>query len=84
MMAMQSYSNENSYVATDVSASMNHIEQYYDYSTAGEKTNDLYMYKVGNVSLPKQSKTSFQIFSAKIPYEDVYEVSLGDIGNYSY
>ncbi len=84
MMAMQTYANENSYVATDVSASMNHIEQYYDYSTAGEKTNDLYMYKVGKVSLPKQSKTSFQIFSAKIPYKDVYEVSLGDIVNYSY
>ncbi len=84
MQQMQTYSNENSYVATDASAANNQIEQYYDYSTEGEKTNDLYMYKLGSVSLPKQSKTSFQIFSVKLPYKDVYEVSLGDIVNYSY
>lgn len=85
MAQMQTYANDNSFVATDPNGGMgNHIEAYYDYAIGGEKTNDLYMYKVGNVSLPKQSKTSFLIFSTKIPYKDVYEVNVGDVVNYSY
>lgn len=57
---------------------------YTTYETAGEKTNDLYMYKLGKVSLPEKSKASFQVFSVKIPYKDVYEATIGDVANYSY
>jgi len=53
------------------------------YETQGEKTNDLYMYKLGKVNLPCKSKTSFQIFSVKVSYKDVYEVNMGDVSNYS-
>ena len=80
----QTYFNSNVFVAEERTTVGAEINQYYDYSTEGEKTNDLYMYRVGKVSLPTQSKTSFQIFSAKIPYKDVYEVNIGDVANYAY
>jgi hypothetical protein len=83
-LQMQSYANSNSFVATDHAMAETNFEADNDFTTEGEKTNDLYMYKLGNVTLPEQSKTSFQIFSAKLPYKDMYEVTIGDIVNYSY
>jgi hypothetical protein len=83
-MQMQTYANSNAYMANDRSILESNFESYNDYTTEGEKTNDLYMYKLGNVTLPQQSKTSFQIFSTKLPYKDMYEVTIGDIVNYSY
>lgn len=56
---------------------------YSTYNTTGEKTNDLYMYALGKVTIPKNTKTSLEIFSAKIPYKDIYEVTIGDVANYS-
>ncbi len=53
------------------------------YSTEGEKTNDLFMYTLGKVSLLKDTKTSFEIFSQKVNYKDVYEVNINDVVNYS-
>ncbi|MHC1706029.1 MAG: hypothetical protein AB9842_00770 [Bacteroidales bacterium] len=55
---------------------------YQTYETEGEKTGDLYMYNLGKVTIPKNSKASFQVFSQKIPYRDVYKVGLGDVVNY--
>jgi hypothetical protein len=57
---------------------------YGTYSTDGEKTNDLYMYKLGKVTMKKGTKTSFQVFSYNIPYKDVYDVDIYDVVNYSY
>ncbi len=57
-------------------------ELNYQYNTEGEKTNDLYIYKLGKVSLPKNSKSSFSIFSASLPYEDLYEVNINDYVNF--
>lgn len=54
----------------------------YTYNTEGEKTNDLYIYKLGKVSLPKNTKSSFSIFSSTIPYEDLYEVNINDYVNF--
>lgn len=79
----QSYINDNSFVSFDRSENVN-FEQFNEFNTEGEKTNDLYMYKIGNASLPMKSKNSFQIFSTKIPYKDVYDVKIGDVVNYSY
>jgi hypothetical protein len=56
---------------------------YQVYETAGEKTGDLFMYDLGKVTIPKNSKASFQVFSQKIPYYDVFKVSLTDVVNYS-
>jgi hypothetical protein len=58
-------------------------EDYQVYDTEGEKTNDLFMFKLGKVSIPKNSKASFPVFSQKIPYKDTYKVSIADIVNYS-
>lgn len=54
----------------------------YTYNTEGEKTNDLYIYKLGKVSLPKNTKSWFSIFSSSIPYEDLYEVNINDYINF--
>ncbi len=80
----QTYFTSNVFMAEERSAGDANIPQFYDYSTEGEKTNDLYMYRIGKVNLPMQSKSSFQIFSVKVPYKDVYEVNIGDVANYSY
>ncbi|HNW55204.1 MAG TPA: hypothetical protein PKN21_13090, partial [Bacteroidales bacterium] len=64
----QTYFTSNVFMAEERSAGDANIPQFYDYSTEGEKTNDLYMYRIGKVNLPMQSKSSFQIFSVKVPY----------------
>ncbi len=56
---------------------------YQTYTTEGDKTNDLYMYKLGKVSLTMNTKSQFAIFSANVPYEEVYEVDLYDQINYA-
>ncbi|MGD0709860.1 MAG: hypothetical protein ABR968_01630 [Bacteroidales bacterium] len=79
--AYQTYNaNDNNIPAATPSFSYN---DYSNYSTEGEKTNDLYMYKIGKVSLAKNIKTSFQIFSYNLPYKDVYEANIADVVNYS-
>lgn len=55
---------------------------YQTYATEGDKTNDLYMYKLGNTSLPMNSKSQFSIFSASVPYESIYECNVYDVSNY--
>ena len=56
---------------------------YTNYITDGDKSGDLYMYKLGKVSLPMNTKSSFSIFAANVPYEDVYNVNLYDVVNYA-
>jgi uncharacterized protein Veg len=83
VMQAQSY-YENAIVANDRSPVQTPVySDYGDYATEGEKTNDLYMYKLGKASLPKNSKTTFQIFSVRIPYKDMYEVSINDVVSYA-
>ncbi|HRY32979.1 MAG TPA: hypothetical protein P5531_08420 [Bacteroidales bacterium] len=55
---------------------------YQTYQTEGDKTGDLYMYDLGKVSIPKFSKAAFPVFSHKVPYRDVFRVTLGDINNF--
>lgn len=65
---------------------LDNVVEYADYTnyvTAGEKDEDLYRYKLGKVNIPKNSKTSFSIFSSDIPYEDIYEVNISDVVNYA-
>lgn len=57
--------------------------EYNNYVTTGDKDEDLYRYKLGKVNIPKNSKTSFNIFATEIPYEDIYEINLSDIVNYA-
>ena len=72
-------------LAEDVSSSSGNtvdFNNYYNYNTGGEKSNDLYFYKSGKVTLPINSKTSVMIFSQNTTYKDIYEVSIGDLVNY--
>jgi len=83
-LAVQSY--YDNFLADESAGAAQNIA-YNDFSafeTEGEKSNDLYMYKIGKVKLPEKSKTVFQIFSVKLPFKDVYEVNMGDIASYAY
>lgn len=53
-----------------------------EFGTNGEKTDDMYIYKLGKISLPNQSKGSFPIFASNVEYKDKYEGSIYDITNY--
>ena len=53
-----------------------------EFATTGEKTGDMYIYKLGKISLPNQSKGSFPIFAGNVEYKDKYEGSIYDITNY--
>jgi hypothetical protein len=81
---VQSYYSNAIYAEDRTASGYSGWDQYYTFETEGEKSGDLYMYKLGKKNLPARSKSSFQIFSVKIPYEDLYEVSVNDVVNYSY
>lgn len=55
-------------------------DAYFDnnFSTEGEKSDDLYIYKLGKVSVPKESKGSFPIFAGTVEYKDKYEGTIYD------
>ncbi|MFN8286136.1 MAG: hypothetical protein U0V74_05245 [Chitinophagales bacterium] len=52
------------------------------YSTEGEKNDDQYIYKLGKVSIPNQSKGSFPIFAGNVEYKDKYEGTIYDFTNF--
>jgi hypothetical protein len=54
------------------------------YTTEGDKSNDLYFYKLGKVSIPMNTKSLFNIYSVTVPFEDNYEVNIPDVTNYVY
>ena len=73
---------DNSVVSEEKSNDISGYNGTYQWTTDGEKTNDLYVYKLGRVSLPKNTKSSFSIFSSSLPYEDLYEVNIYDYVNF--
>ncbi len=54
-----------------------------EWSTAGEKNNDLYIYKIGKISLGKNSKGIYPIFAGSIEYKDKYEGVIEDRSNFA-
>ncbi len=84
-MPVQSYALSNAYYTQESRSNDNTADETKsEYFTEGEKTNDLYMYNIGIVSLPENTKTTFNVFASKINYDDVYEVNIDDISNYYY
>ncbi len=83
-LAVQSYYSNMLYEESADAADEVAYNDFSAFETEGEKSNDLFMYKMGKVKLPEKSKTVFQIFSVKLPYKDVYEVNMGDIASYAY
>jgi hypothetical protein len=54
----------------------------YNFETEGEKSNDLYIYKLGKISLPKDGKGNFPIFAKELEYKDKYEGTIPDYVNF--
>lgn len=54
-----------------------------DFATAGEKNDDQYIYKIGKVSLGKNTKGVYPIFAGSIEYKDKYEGVIEDRSNYA-
>jgi hypothetical protein len=52
------------------------------FATEGEKAGDMYIYKLGKITLPENSKGSFPIFAGNVEYKDKYEGTIGDFTNY--
>ena len=55
---------------------------YREFVTEGEKTEDLYIYKLGNVSVPDKSKVIVPVFSKEVTYRDKYDCSIPDQTNF--
>jgi hypothetical protein len=53
------------------------------YATEGEKNSDLYIYKIGKISLPKNSKGSYPVFAAAVEYKHKYEGIIPDKTNFA-
>ncbi len=80
----QMYSNMNNISGYTSNIANEPVSDFSEFTTEGEKTNDLYMYKIGKVNMPKNSKSTFPVFSANYAYKDVYEVTIQDEINYAY
>jgi len=52
------------------------------FNTDGEKAGDIYIYKIGKVTLPNKSKGSYPIFAGNVEYKDKYEGTIEDITNF--
>lgn len=52
------------------------------FSTEGEKSGDLYFYKLGKISLAKGAKGSFPIFGKELEYKNKYECNIPDHVNF--
>lgn len=72
--------NDMPVMALEADASAGYFQN--SFSTEGEKAGDMYIYKLGKISLPNQSKGAFPIFAGNIEYKDKYEGSIQDITNY--
>lgn len=48
------------------------------FATEGEKNDDQYLYKIGKVTMPKNSKASYPIFAGNVEYKDKYEGTIYD------
>jgi hypothetical protein len=53
-----------------------------EFATEGEKAGDLYIYKIGKISLPKNSKGTYPVFAAPVDYAHKYEVLIADHTNF--
>lgn len=53
-----------------------------NYSTEGEKSGDLYIYKIGKITLPNHTKGSYPVFASNIEYKHKYEGVIADKTNY--
>lgn len=48
----------------------------------GEKSGDMYIYKIGKVTMPYQSKGTYPIVAGNVEYRDKYEGTINDFTNF--
>jgi len=53
-----------------------------NYDAEGEKSNDLFYFSLGNLSIESRSKTIVPLTTTEINYKDVYELEVGDQNSY--
>lgn len=53
-----------------------------NFATEGEKSGDLYIYKIGKITLPNHSKGSYPVFASSVEYKHKYEGVIADKTNY--
>lgn len=70
--------------AMTVAGAMDESAGYFEgnFSTEGEKAGDMYIYKLGKITLAEQTKGTFPIFAASVDYKDKYEGTIADATNY--
>jgi hypothetical protein len=74
----RSYSNSiriNSLSAINDGDDMSFTQEY---AMIGEKSYDLFHYRLGKITIPSQTKAYFPIFAEKVGYEEVYTANIGD------
>lgn len=54
------------------------------FNTTTETGDDLFIYKLGTISLAKNTKASFPVFAQNISYKDLHECEIQDITNFEY
>lgn len=59
-----------------ISGNISMSEAEEETSTDGEKTQDLYYFKLGVMDIEENSKTIVPVFSQNIAFKDVYEISI--------
>ena len=74
--AMQTLNGVTGTEVDDVSAFESTFE------TGGEKNNDMYIYKLGKISLQKNTKGNFPIQANVLEYKDKYEANINDQINF--
>ncbi len=79
--AMQAFSNARTTMNSGAAG-----DAYFEssFTTEGEKAGDMYIYKLGKITLAEQTKGTFPIFAASVDYKDKYEGTIADATNYFY
>ncbi|MBL7974029.1 MAG: DUF4139 domain-containing protein [Candidatus Kapabacteria bacterium] len=54
------------------------------YEADAEQSNDIFVYKLGNISVDKYSKVSFPVFATTVEYKDIHECDIPDFTNFEY
>ena len=66
----------------DTTIPVGKYDKYQNYVTETTNTDNLFIYKIGNISLAKNTKALFPIFSQDIGCKDLYECEIHDYTNY--
>lgn len=70
--------------AEAMSARVDGLDVAEQFGIVSETGDDLFIYKLGTISLNKNTKASFPVFAQNINYKDLHECEIQDITNFEY